>query len=304
MFSLYLYAKQTEKDFEIIVIDDGSDDNVCDVCRIFKNHLNIKLFRCDRKGTQAPQGCGPLINFATKNVAKGEITIYADPEVMPFPDFVEQHYLSHQPGHVIKEPDFIAPGVEGKIRDSVIIKDGKYYSIKGLTLKTWIDHRNIFGTLEDWMRSGRMKDIVGMWNWMWSIIMKLPNNYTGESDKDCSYRNGDQSFWGFQGSQAGWSYRTDKYIELKGWNEDCSKLGYWMAEDCEFGARMTRANVQSIENANIRAIHLYHPKATIGSDEMIDKHVRNKYERDKNCTIGNIGHEWGDPEQLKIMESL
>jgi len=302
-YSLYLYAKQTIKDFEIIVIDDNSDDNPYDVCKIFKDHMNIRFFRCGRKEDQSlPQGCGPLLNFAAKNVAKGEITIYADPEVMPFPDFVEQHYLSHQPGHIIKEPDFIAPGVPGKIRNPIAIEMETYYNIKGLTLKTWIEHRNLFGTLEGWMKEGRIKDIVSMWNWMWSIIMKLPNDHTGEHNKDSSYRNGDQSFWGFQGSQAGWSYRTDKYVELRGWNEDCSKLGYWMAEDCEFGARMRRAGIQSIENANIRAIHLCHPKATIGSDEMIDNCVRDPYERNEDCIIGNVGHKWGDPEILKIEE--
>ena len=90
-YSLYLYTKQTMKDFEIIIVDDGSMDNALEVCKAFSKYLKIRYFYSNRKDGSVYQSGGPLINFAVKNIALADVILYSDAEVMPFPNFVENH---------------------------------------------------------------------------------------------------------------------------------------------------------------------------------------------------------------------
>jgi len=300
-YSLYLYAKQTMRDFEIIVIDDGSIDNTFEICKAFGKFLNIRYFQSDRKSESIYQSGGPLINFAVKNIALGSIILYSDPEVMPFPNFVESHYGSHQIDTVITEPMYIASGVPGKIRDNVIIRDGTKNCVKGLTLKTWIDHVRILGYWEDWKNSGAIKNIKEFWNDMWAKIMQLPMNYIGDPNMGYGYADGEQHFWGFQGSQAGLSFPKDIFIQIHGWDESIEKPGYWMGEDGEFGARMIKHGVGVIENPNIKAVHIYHPKPQTYTDEERKKYVVKKCE-DPDYKIANQDIDWGSAERLKIKE--
>lgn len=299
--SLYLYAKQTMKDFEIIVIDDGSTDNTFEVCKAFNEFLKIRYFYSGRKNESIYQSGGPLINFAVKNVALGNIILYSDPEVMPFPNFVELHYKSHQPGTIIAEPANIAPGVPGRNNPDIIIKNGEKCTVRGLVLKTWIEHADIFGYWEDWKNSGAIKNIEQFWNDTWEKIMKLPKNYTGDPNKGYGYKDGIQDFWGFQGSQAGLSFPKDIFMQMQGWDESIEKPGFWMGEDGEFFSRAVKLGMREICNPNIHAVHIYHSKPQSYTAEerktlILDKNA------DLNHKTANQDMEWGSAERLKIEE--
>lgn len=300
-YSLYLYAKQDMKEFEIIIVDDGSNDNTYEVCKAFKKFLNIQYFRSERKNKQIYQGGAPLVNFAVKNVATGEIILYADPEVMPFPSFVKKHYESHQPGTVIIEPKNIAPGVPGKNNPDIVIEDGEKCIVKGLVLKTWIEHAHLLGYWEDWKNSEAIKNIERFWDNMWAKIMKLPKNYIGDPSKGYGYKDGEQHFWGFQGSQAGLSFPKDIFLRMRGWDESIEKPGFWMGGDGEFVARAAKYGSRYIKNANIKAIHIYHPKPPTYTEEERKILILDKV-ADPNYKIANQDIEWGSAEQLKIKE--
>lgn len=76
--SLYCYANQTYKDFELIVIDDGSTDNTQEVCSKFDDRLiYVKLKRTDNRWRDSSS----YINMGIR-MAKGDFVIPTHPEVM------------------------------------------------------------------------------------------------------------------------------------------------------------------------------------------------------------------------------
>jgi len=50
--------RQTYKDFEIIVVDDGSDDNTEDILKVFKD--TIKYIRQENAGVSAARNIGKV----------------------------------------------------------------------------------------------------------------------------------------------------------------------------------------------------------------------------------------------------
>lgn len=305
--SLYLYTKQTYKDFNIIVVDDGSQDNIIDVVRFYKDRLNIKLFISHRKDHPCDRSGGPMVNFAMKNVSKADILLYADAEVMPFPNFVELHRDTHEEGYVLSTPPEMAPGcpivvTDWRKEDVVLDSSPKY--VKGMTLKVWKEFSHIFGTKEMLFRSGDLKDIETFWNRTWQTIYSLPNDLIGDPNKGYGYDNGEQHFWGFQGSQAGLSFDRKVAVDIGGWGEELDVEGKWMGEDGEIfaaGGRYEKAGGSKVLNANIRAAHIYHPKPPTYTDDERRQQILEK-NADQNHKVANHGISWGDPDHLKIKE--
>lgn len=73
---------QTIKEFEVIIVDDGSVDNSIDVIKKFDSRFPIKLIK--------QKNSGPAIarNNGAKN-AKSDIILFLDSDCVPFPDFIE-----------------------------------------------------------------------------------------------------------------------------------------------------------------------------------------------------------------------
>lgn len=74
---------QTDKDFEIIVVDDGSQVALRPTVELFQDRLNIQLFRKDNSGP------GLSRNYGARR-AKGEWLIFVDSDVI-----VEQDYVAN-----------------------------------------------------------------------------------------------------------------------------------------------------------------------------------------------------------------
>jgi len=80
--SLSCYARQTFKDFEIILLDDGSDDEMEFCCRALAQtyDLDLKHFWFKRPG--GFRDCGSIMNYGIR-AAAGDFIICTSPEVMP-----------------------------------------------------------------------------------------------------------------------------------------------------------------------------------------------------------------------------
>jgi len=292
--SLFLYAQQTmpRNEFEIIILDDDSTDNSIEIAQKYKNDLQLKyfIFYEKRNWPQSKRysSAGRMLNFGIRTVAQSDLILYSDPEVMPLPAFVEGHYLSHQPGHVIKEPLFIAPGIPGKheSNNGYTIGD-KSYIVKGLSYKLWEEHTKWFGRYEshDW------KNIIATWNQLWNKTLMLPEGFFGDDRGDFSYRSGSQDFWGFIGSQAGISFDKKPFCDMGGYDERIATPGNWGGEDTELQYRQMHHGLVLLNNPNIQAVHCYHPKSPYSTTKFDE--IR-KLADDPTHLYANIENpEWG-----------
>lgn len=284
--SLYLIGHQTmnQKEYEVIVVDDGSTDNTDQVIEEAKGWIEnlhyVKRSRWKREIYNLSNNCAITRNISGK-LAKAPILLHTDPEVMPMPDWVENHWKAHQVGNKIPRHNDSA----------IVIEPDKYYAMIGLCLQFF--HFNIisddcrgafFGRLEDW----DFRDIEYVWEALNSKIRDVEKQY----GIPLSYPNM-REFYIFQQTQAGMSFRKDLFLKLGGYDEIfCStELDAWAGEDTLFNYYLDRNNVMRVENPSCRAIHLYHPKRTEGYKNVEFAHKFAKEYPDKK--VANEGREWG-----------
>lgn len=84
------YTKQTKQDFEIIIADDGSTDEVLDVMKKYEDKLNIKRVWHEDEGFRKCK----ILNIAV-NKAKSDCLIFADGDTIPCNDLVKLHYEAY-----------------------------------------------------------------------------------------------------------------------------------------------------------------------------------------------------------------
>lgn len=90
--SLECYARQTFRDFEIIVIDDGSSQDIYSIVETYEPHLQIQYLRLKRTFWRSDPTIG--ITHGLK-LAKGEVIGIAHPEIMPDPTCCFYLYWAH-----------------------------------------------------------------------------------------------------------------------------------------------------------------------------------------------------------------
>lgn len=86
--SLASYTQQRERRFELVIADDGSDDDTRDVARAFADELDLRYIRRARVGIAAAR------NAAIRS-ARGEVLIFTDDDRVVDPDFVAAHVAAH-----------------------------------------------------------------------------------------------------------------------------------------------------------------------------------------------------------------
>lgn len=86
--TLASYTQQRERSFELVISDDGSDDDTREVARSFSGELDLRYIRRARVGIAAAR------NAAIRS-ARGEILIFTDDDRVVSPDFVAAHVAVH-----------------------------------------------------------------------------------------------------------------------------------------------------------------------------------------------------------------
>jgi len=75
--------KQTEKRFEVIVVDDGSTDKSYSIISNFKKSLNLKILKQKNSGPASARNKGAKIS-------KAEVLIFLDSDCVPKKDFIQE----------------------------------------------------------------------------------------------------------------------------------------------------------------------------------------------------------------------
>jgi glycosyltransferase involved in cell wall biosynthesis len=88
LLTLTSFLIQSYTDFEVIVIDDGSDDNTKDIVDLFKGKLNIRYFFQENKGRSIARNVGI-------NNSQGSIIVFNDDDRIAHKDFLLQHHSFH-----------------------------------------------------------------------------------------------------------------------------------------------------------------------------------------------------------------
>jgi glycosyltransferase involved in cell wall biosynthesis len=78
------WAQQTDRDFEVILVDDGSNDGTPDIAESYQQRLNLRVLREPRRGAPA----GPC-NVGLR-AAQGELIFPCDADDMATPDRIQE----------------------------------------------------------------------------------------------------------------------------------------------------------------------------------------------------------------------
>jgi len=123
--------------FEVLVIDDGSTEDISSLIKEFNQNLSIRYFRQDKKGQASAE------NLGIKHAA-GEIILFLDNDMISTPVLVEEHFKSHQiyknyiiRGSYANTSDYINPegASEGRFYSSAFFINGNVSMTKKLLLK-------------------------------------------------------------------------------------------------------------------------------------------------------------------------
>ncbi len=98
-------TQQTERNFEVVVVLDGSTDNTEEVVKRYQEKfLRMELIRQRNGGRAVARNSGA-------HAANGDLLIFYDDDMEPFPDSVEKHIGFHRQhvgimcGHPLEMPD-------------------------------------------------------------------------------------------------------------------------------------------------------------------------------------------------------
>ncbi|GIH24374.1 glycosyl transferase [Acrocarpospora phusangensis] len=236
--TLHALTRQTlpREEFEVIVVDDGSDDGTDAVARSFQDRLNLRYFFREREGYRAAK---------TRNVgifkAEAEVCVLFDCGVLPGSGCLRAHLDSHAAGgdRPVAVTGYVFcynfdGGDADLMRETIDVADPDATIAMLDANRQWVDMREDFYT-----KYGEDYDVLPA-PWM--------NYWT------CNV-----------------SARTDQLRAVGGFDED---FVAWGGEDIDLGYRLYRDGARFVLNREAVAIHCPHPKSEQVNNSEADANYR------------------------------
>jgi len=89
--TLKAFSRQTFKDFEVVIIDDGSSDGTKEAIDKSNFSFKIRYFLQENKGPAAARNRGI-------GEARNKIIFFTDADIIPCPELLAEHFESHKKG--------------------------------------------------------------------------------------------------------------------------------------------------------------------------------------------------------------
>ncbi|MEQ8224899.1 MAG: glycosyltransferase [Candidatus Eremiobacterota bacterium] len=137
--------------FEVLVIDDGSTEDIPSLIKEFNQSLFIRYFRQDKKGQASAE------NLGIKHAA-GEILLFLDNDMISTPGLVEEHFNFHQ-----KYKNYIIRGSYANTSDYInpeSASEGRFYS------SAFFINGNVSMTKEILFKAGMFDEQFSSYGWL------------------------------------------------------------------------------------------------------------------------------------------
>lgn len=239
--SLLCYTRQTLKNFELIILDDNSQDETEELIAGYKDKLCIKYIKMKDKKPDEWRDAASIINRGIR-IAGGDYIYITHPEVMPCFDCLEKfnEVLDKNPlAYVSSRTYYLTGDMQEKI-DTVKWKED-FYSIK--SLPAFYDFHDIDKFL-DYDKDALCEDINANFNSNYKEI-RIPFGAVFAETAEIF------DSWVFGGM------KRKAWKEFGGLNEYKS----WGAVDVDFIERRKNLGMLTISPTNIYVLHQNHDVA-------------------------------------------
>lgn len=254
------YELQTYKEFEILLVDDGSQDNTREIINKYMDKLNIKYIYQQNAGRSAAK------NAALRQVA-GEYIIFADDDRIPDPRFVSEHLQTLK-------------------KDSSFVTIGSKYEVlsnwhDGLKLKKKVVKDILFRNYED-MRYLLENDMLITSNMLLSSFNKVIQQFLIDESVDNFAKIRDTYGERLDGFYFNWAIATTGNMGLKVPEDEIvfdEEMKGWGGEDNEYAYQLNRLGYKFIFAEHAINYHQYHNRANGEMAELRNnvKYLHKKY---------------------------
>lgn len=238
-FTLKSFEQQNmnKEEYEIIICDDGSDDNTFNLVKSYEEKINIKYCYHSHDSFRAA-----LTRNMGINIARGEICVFIDSGMIACKKFLEEHYKEHK-----------------KSEKSCIVAG----SILGFKISSeW----------EEKLKSNfDINDLDQSFN-----RLNKEKNFHDEREITINHIGKDMSTWPAPWIYF-WSGNISvKKEELEKVGLFDEKYIGWGGEDTDLGIRLFLNNLKYVFSEKAQAIHYPHPQTSIDESELKNRVIQRK----------------------------